>query len=59
MSAAPVEEPVVEEEKEDLSDDMELVAVIAAAIAVYEGTSVEGFQVRSIRRASTNKWRKN
>ena len=59
VSAAPVEEPVVEEEEEDLSDDMELVAVIAAAIAVYEGTSVEGFQVRSIRRASTNKWRKN
>lgn len=59
VSAAPVEEPVVEEEEENLSDDMELVAVIAAAIAVYEGTSVEGFQVRSIRRASTNKWRKN
>ena len=50
-------EPVVEEE-EDLSDDMELVAVIAAAIAAYEGTSVEGFQVRSIKRAGTNKWRK-
>ena len=51
---APVPEPepaapVVEEE--DLSDDMELVAVIAAAIATYEGTSVEGFRVRSIRRA--------
>ena len=59
MPAAPVAEPVVEEEEEDLSDDMELVAVIAAAIAAYEGTSVEGFQVRSIRRANTNKWRKN
>ena len=48
--------PVVEEE--ELSDDLELVAVIAAAIASYEGTSVEGFQVRSIKRANTNKWRK-
>ncbi len=56
VAPAPAE-PVVEEE-EDLSDDMELVAVIAAAIAAYEGTSVEGFQVRSIKRASTNKWRK-
>lgn len=50
--------PVVEEEEEDLSDDMELVAVIAAAIASYEGTSVEGFQVRSIRRAGTKNWKK-
>lgn len=49
--------PVVEEE-EDLSDDMELVAVIAAAIAAYEGTSVEGFQVRSIRRAAVRNWKK-
>ncbi len=56
VAPAPAE-PVVEEE-EDLSDDMELVAVIAAAIAAYEGTSVEGFQVRSIKRAGTNKWRK-
>jgi len=53
---APVE-PVVEEE-EDLSDDMELVAVIAAAIAAYEGTSVEGYQVRSIKRANTKNWKK-
>ena len=50
--------PAVEDEEEDLSDDMELVAVMAAAIAAYEGTSVEGFQVRSIRRASTKNWKK-
>ncbi|MCI8901218.1 MAG: OadG family protein [Lachnospiraceae bacterium] len=50
--------PAVEEEEEDLSDDMELVAVMAAAIAAYEGTSVEGFQVRSIRRANTKNWKK-
>ena len=30
--------------------DTELVAVIAAAIAAYEGTSTDGFVVRSIRR---------
>lgn len=53
--------PVVEEEEDlsdDMSGDMELVAVIAAAIAAYEGTSVEGFQVRSIRRANTKNWKR-
>ena len=38
-------------EKEEQSDDTELVAVIAAAIAASEGaTSTDGFVVRSIRR---------
>lgn len=55
--AAPVQAAVVEEE-EELADDMELVAVIAAAIAAYEGTSTEGFQVRSIKRANTKKWQR-
>ena len=46
-------------EKEELVDDTELVAVIAAAIAASEGrTSTDGFIVRSIRRSSTNKWQK-
>ena len=36
--------------EEQLTDDTELVAVIAAAIAAYEGTSTDGFVVRSIRR---------
>jgi Na+-transporting methylmalonyl-CoA/oxaloacetate decarboxylase gamma subunit len=63
-SPAPVAAPVVaEEEEEELVDDTELVAVITAAIAAYEdsvGTaSVEGFQVRSIKRASTNNWKKS
>lgn len=44
------------EEREELSDDLELVAVIAAAIASYEGTSTDGFVVRSIRKANRNKW---
>ena len=39
-------------EKEELSDDLELVAVIAAAIAASEGAaSADGFVVRSIKRA--------
>ena len=58
-SPAPVAAaPVVEAAEEELADDTELVAVIAAAIAAYEGTSVEGFQVRSIRRANTGKWKR-
>ena len=48
--------PVVEE---DLTDDLELVAVIAAAIAASEGAaSTDGFVVRSIRRKDTNKWKR-
>lgn len=35
---------------EDLSGDLELAAVITAAIAAYEGTSSNGLVVRSIRR---------
>jgi len=38
------------EEQEQLTDDTELVAVIAAAIASFEGTSTSDFVVRSIRR---------
>ena len=56
-AAAPKAAPVVAEE-EELADDTELVAVIAAAIAAYEGTSTEGFRVRSIKRAKTRKWQK-
>lgn len=53
--AAPAATPVVEEE-EEYADDAELVAVIAAAIAACEGTSTDGFVVRSIRKSKTNKW---
>lgn len=43
--------PVVEEVAEE-ADDMELVAVIAAAIAAYEGqTTTDGFVVRSIKKS--------
>ena len=47
--AAPA--PAVEAEEENLADDEELVAVIAAAIAASEEVPVEGFRVRSIRKA--------
>lgn len=40
----------------DETDDEELVAVIAAAIAALEGTSTDGFVVRSIKRKPSNKW---
>lgn len=46
--AAPIEEPV--------PDDTELIAVIAAAIAASEGTSTDGFVVRSIRKINHKKW---
>jgi sodium pump decarboxylase gamma subunit len=50
---APVAPAPVVEEVVDYSDDLELVAVIAAAIAAYEGeTSTDGFVVRSIRKVN-------
>ena len=43
---------------EDLTDDFELVAVIAAAIAASEGVSADSLVVRSIRRkVSPNQWK--
>ena len=46
-------------EQEELVGDTELVAVIAAAIAAYEGSgSVEGYRVRSIRKVNNN-WKKH
>lgn len=54
---AAAEIPAVEEE-EELVDDGELVAVIAAAIAASENTSTDGFVVRSIKKANRKKWRK-
>ncbi len=38
------------------SNDSELAAVIAAAIAASEGTTTDGFVVRSIKRRKSNKW---
>lgn len=47
------------EEQEEMADDAELVAVISAAIAAFEGSShTEGFQVRSIRKVNKGNWKK-
>lgn len=57
--AEPVQEMIAEpvtQTYSDVSDDTELVAVIAAAIAAMEGTSTDGFVVRSIRRRPSNNW---
>ncbi len=40
----------------NLADDLELVAVITAAIAMQEKVSTDSFVVRSIRRRPSNKW---
>ena len=40
--------------EEDFADDLDLVAVISAAIAAYENTSGDSFVVRSIKKS--NKW---
>lgn len=56
---APVAAPVVAapvEAEEDVTDDLELVAVISAAIAAAEGTSADGFKVRSIKRVRRSNW---
>ena len=44
---------------ENPADDLELVAVITAAVAAAMGTtSTDGFVVRSIKRKSNQKWKK-
>ena len=40
----------------EVADDLELIAVITAAIAAQAGTSTDGFVVRSIRRRTSNNW---
>ncbi|EET58196.1 sodium pump decarboxylase, gamma subunit [Marvinbryantia formatexigens DSM 14469] len=54
--AAPVAAPAPVEE--EVADDGELVAVIAAAIAAAEGTTTDGFVVRSIKKSNRNKWQR-
>lgn len=56
--AAPA--PVVEavEAEEELVDDLELVAVITAAIAAASNSSTDGLVVRSIKRAPGAKWKR-
>ena len=52
--AAPV---VAAAEPAEVTDDLELVAVIAAAIAAAENTSTDSFVVRSIKKVNKSKWR--
>ena len=47
--------PAVQAAEENLADDGELVAVIAEAIAAAEGTTTDGFVVRSIRKVKRNR----
>ena len=59
VQSAPAADSVVEQiaQKEELTNDAELVAVIAAAVAAYEGSgSTDGFVVRSIRKSNKSKW---
>lgn len=58
VKEVPAAAPAASAVEEELTDDLELVAVIAAAIAAYTGTSTDDFVVRSIKRSSTNKWKK-
>ena len=57
QQSAPVVAPAKPAVKIDTVDDLELIAVITAAIAAQEGTTTDGFVVRSIRRRPSNKWR--
>ncbi len=54
METVVQETPVIVTPQEE--DDLELIAVITAAIAAQEGTSTDGFVVRSIRRRPSNRW---
>ena len=55
---APAPAPAVVEEEEELADDLELVAVITAAIAAATNSSSDGLVVRSIKRAPGAKWKR-
>lgn len=56
-----VSKPEIVEEtvEENLIDDLELVAVITAAIAAMENTSADGLIVRSIKRSANSKWKRS
>ncbi len=55
-AAAATEEAKEEAPASGETEDLELIAVISAAIAAAEGTSEDGFVVRSIRRRPSNNW---
>lgn len=47
---------IVQKEEEELVDDLELAAVISAAVAAYTGSSADGFVVRSIKKSNKKRW---
>lgn len=47
---------IVQKEQEELVDDLELAAVISAAVAAYTGSSADGFVVRSIKKSNKKRW---
>lgn len=55
---APVPAAPAVVEEEELVDDLELVAVITAAIAASMNTSADGLVVRSIRRKANAQWKR-
>lgn len=58
QTPAPAPIPVPAAVEEDVTDDAELVAVIAAAIAASENTSTDGFVVRSIKKVNKSRWQR-
>ena len=57
-ASAPAAAPAPAVEEEEYVDDLELVAVITAAIAASENTSSDGFVVRSIKKANKRNWQR-
>lgn len=55
---APAPAPAEEAAEEDVTDDLELVAVITAAIAASQNTSADGLVVRSIKRKTGAAWKR-
>ena len=57
QTAAQTPSPTMDSVSGDEENDLELAAVIAAAVAAAEGTSTDDFVVCSIKRRKTNKWK--
>lgn len=58
VKAAPAPVKATPAAEENLVDDLELVAVISAAIAASENTSTDSFVVRSIKKVNRSKWQR-
>ena len=58
VPAAPAAPVIPEAAEEEVVDDGELIAVIAAAIAASENTSTDSFVVRSIRKSTKRNWQR-